>query len=172
MNEAWTMTLRQRRERVLAWLLTLRDEAGGAVTEVAFMMALLGVPLMTGIIYLGTLQHYSIEISNASHAAVMYGMRSSTYASNTSGMTTAARNEASDFGASLTVTPTSYYACSTSEGGTTYTTAAAATTACTLGHSLQFVKVVASGTVTPPGKLAGFAGTVTLSSTSIMEVQE
>jgi hypothetical protein len=101
-------------------------------------------------------------------------MRSATYASNTSGITSAAQAETSDLSSTLSVTPTVFYACSSAIGGTQYTTVSAANTACTGtgNHALEFVQVVASTTITPAGRVTGLAKTFTLSSTSIMEVEE
>jgi Flp pilus assembly protein TadG len=162
------------RRRIRVGWRGMRDDAGGSLVELGLMLSILGVPLMLGVVYMGNLEHYSIEISNAAHSGAMYGMRSSTYASNGTGITTAARNEASDFGTALAVTPTTYYACSNAEGGTTYTTQALATAGCTGtgNHYLEFLQVVVNGSVTPLGKVSGMARTVSLSSTSVMEVQE
>ena len=76
--------------------------------------------------------YFSMEISNAAHAGAMYGMHNSVMAADTTTITTAAKGEASDFvAANVTVTPTSYWACNTAQGGTTYATSAAATAPCT-----------------------------------------
>jgi Flp pilus assembly protein TadG len=173
MSKQFLDRLQRLRRRIRVGCRGMRDDAGGSLVELGFMLSILGVPLMLGVVYMGNLEHYSIEISNAAHAGAMYGMRSSTYASNTSGITTASRNEASDFGTALAVTPTTYYACSNAEGGTTYTTQALAAAGCGTGtHTLEFLQVVATASVTPLGSVSGMASTVSLSSTSVMEVQE
>jgi len=142
--------------------------------EMALMLAIFGIPLLLGTVEAATWVYASIEVSNAAHAGAMYAMTSSTFANDTSGITTAAQQEASDFGANLTVTPTAYYACSAALGGTQYTTQAAATTACTGAgdHPLEFVQVVASAPVTPPIRIPGLPKTFTLNGTSVMEVEE
>jgi len=111
-------------------------------------------------------------VSNAAHAGAEYAMTSATYASDTSYIVTAAQEDASGLGATLNVTPTVFFACSNAIGGTQYTTQSAATSGCTSGHSLEFVQVVASATVTPVLSVPGLAKSVTLSSTSVMEVEE
>ena len=151
-----------------------RGEAGGALTELAFFLAILGVPLLTGTAYFGTLLIDQIDIDNASYSGAMYAMTSATLAEDTSNIQTAAQEDSSRFGTSLTVTPSIFYACSLALGGTQYTTQAAATSACTgsQNHALELVKVVASASATPPVQFRGWPASQTLSSTTIMEVEE
>jgi len=132
------------------------------------------VPVLFGTVEMATFVYGSIEVSNASHAGTMYGMTSSTLAGDTAGMTTAAQAEASDFGTNLTVTPTSYYACSAALGGTQFATQSAASSACTGAgnHTLQFVQVAVSAPVTPPIHCPGLPTTFNLTNTSVMEVEE
>jgi Flp pilus assembly protein TadG len=152
----------------------VREEQGNALIEMALCISLLGMPLLVGTVEIGGMIYTSIEVSNAAHAAAMYGMMSSTFAANSSGMTSAAQNEATDLGSSLLVTPTVYYACSNSIGGTQYTTQSAANTACTNGtnHTLEFVLVNTSVSVTPPIRCPGLPASYTLTGSSTMEVQE
>ncbi len=116
----------------------------------------------------------SIEVQNAASAGAMYGMQSSTYASDATGIATAARNEASGLGSNLTVTPITYYACSQDLGGAQYTTQSAAATACTGSgnHSLQFVQVLTSSNVTSAIHAAGLPASWTVKGQSVMEVEE
>ena len=160
--------------RIAARIRCLCNEAGGALVELAVFLAFLAVPLIAGIAYTGTLLIDQIDIDNAAYAGAMYAMTSSTFAEDTSNIQTAAQEDSSRFGTNLTVTPTIFYACSLALTGTTYTTQAAATTACTggLNHPLELVKVVASASVTPPLKIPGVSASKTLSSTVIMEVEE
>lgn len=150
------------------------QEAGSALIELAVVLALVGIPLLVGTIYTAELLFYDIEVSNAAHAGALYAMRSSTFASDTAGITSAAQAEASDLGTALSVTPVIFYACSSAIDGTHYTTQNAATTACTGGsnHPLQFVQVSTSYAATPFARIAGMQSTVQLTSTSVMEVEE
>jgi Flp pilus assembly protein TadG len=152
----------------------LRSDSGGALVELALVLALFGLPMLCGIADLGVVIYASIEVSNAAHSGALYGMTSSTYASDTSGITTAAQTEAADFGTNLSVTPTAYYVCSSAEGGTQYTTQSAATSACTGSgnHPLEMIKVVVSATVKPPIHLPALPATFTQTGTSVMEVEE
>jgi Flp pilus assembly protein TadG len=151
----------------------LRDESGSALIELAFTLSLVGIPLLLCTVHFSTLLIDSISVANAAHAGAEYGMQSSTNAADGSdGIQTAATEDASGLGTTLTVTPTTFYVCSTAIAGTQYTTAALAATPCTSSHVLEFVKVVASANVTPILSVPGFPNTVNLSSTSIMEVEE
>ena len=151
----------------------LGSERGSSLVETALVISVFGVPLLLGSFDIATLLYGSIEIANAAHAGAMYGMQSASYATQTAQMTTAAQSEASDFGANLTVTPAMYFACSAAQGGTQYTTLAAANTNCTgsAGHTLAYVKVVASAPVSLPFHCCGLPVTVTVSRSSVMEVE-
>jgi Flp pilus assembly protein TadG len=150
------------------------SETGSAVVEVAFVLAVFGPLLILGTAEAGSLVYASIEVSNAAHAGALYGMRSSTYASDTAGMTSAAQQEAVDFGTKLNATPTTFYACSAALGGTQYATQSAATNACTGSgnHALQMVQVNVSMTFTPAIHLPAFASSFSLTATSVLEVAE
>jgi hypothetical protein len=161
--------------RLKSRLRGLGGESGSAMIEVALIWSFLGLPLILGTAEIATVIYDSIEIDNASHAGSAYGGQSITYASNTSGITAAAQNEANDFGTALTVTPTTYYVCANNPTGTQYSGASAqsqATAACTGGsnHAVEFLQVVTSASVTPPFHLPGLATSFPIASTSVMEV--
>lgn len=153
----------------------LSDDSGNAIVELALGISFLILPLMLASTQVAFMVYDSIEISNAAHAGAMYGMFSSTLASDTAGITNAARAEASDFGSGLNVTTTTYYACSASLTGTQYSTSAAASSACpsnASNHYLQFVQVSSSAAVVSPITFPGLPKTWTLTGNSVMEVQE
>jgi hypothetical protein len=150
---------------------------GSALIELALIVALLGTPLALGTSEMGSVVYDSIEISEAANAGAWYGMQSSTFAADTAGITTAAQAEASDFGTKLTVTSSTFYACSLAVGGTRYAGANAlanATSGCTgtTNHPLQFVQVNTSATVTPLVNCPGLAKIFTLGGLSVMEVEQ
>jgi hypothetical protein len=161
---------------MIAWMRKrLTDNAGNAALELAFAFGVFGTPLLLGTSELAMVVYDSIELSNCAHAGAMYGMMSSTFAGDTTGIQNAAQAEASDFGTNVTVTPTTYYACSSAVDGTQYSTQTAAAAACPANasnHYLQFVKVVSSMNINPPVKCPGLPKTLTVSGTSVMEVQE
>jgi Flp pilus assembly protein TadG len=155
----------------------IRGESGNALVELALIFSLVAMPLLIGTAEMGFLIYDSIEVANAAHAGSMYGMLSITYASDVAGMRSAAQAESSDFGTSLSVTPTSYYACSGAVNGTKYTGANAqanAVSACTGGsnHPLEFVQVTTSASITPPVAFPGLPAAFTLTGSSVMEVQQ
>jgi Flp pilus assembly protein TadG len=155
----------------------LRGEQGNALIELAFVFSFLGVPMLIGTADMGFVVYDSIEVTDAAHTAALYGMQSSTYAANSSGMIAAAQANATDFGTNLTVSPTTFYACSNAINGTQYTGSNAqanATAACTGGtnHALEFVQVGTSMTVTPPVHLGKLAKTFTVTGSSVMEVEQ
>jgi Flp pilus assembly protein TadG len=154
--------------------LLCREDCGSALIELALALSLVGLPLLLGTIYTGVLLFDEIEISNAAHAGALYGMQSSTFASDSAGITSATQTEAPDLGTGLSVTPTVFYACSSAIDGTQYSTQSAANTACTGGwnHALEFVQVTATYVATPFASIPGMQRTVTLSSVSVMEVEE
>jgi Flp pilus assembly protein TadG len=163
-----------RRLRLILRARVSRDETGSAMVELGLMLAVLGMPMLLATSYFGVLLLDQIEISNAAHAGAMYAMTSSTFAEDSSNIVAAAQAETNRFGSNLTVSPSIFYACSTAISGTQYSTQALANAACTGGtsHSLEFIQVTASASITPLGSFPGFAKTVTVSSTSIMEVEE
>jgi hypothetical protein len=140
----------------------------------ALCIPLVGAPILIGTVESGMVLYDSIELSNAAHAGTAYGMMSSTFAANSSGMTAAARAEAGDLGSLLNVTPTSYFACSQAIAGTEYATQAAANSGCTgaSNHSLEFVQVTTTAAVAVPFRVPGVPNTFNLSATSVMEVEE
>jgi Flp pilus assembly protein TadG len=160
--------------RVLARRGGFRGDRGSALVEFALVLSFFAMPMLLGTAEMATLIYASIEVSNAAHAGAMYGMMSSTFAGNSAQIIGAAQAEASDFGANLVVTPTSYFACSAALGGTRYTSQTAANTACSGAgnHSLQFIQVAASVPVVLPFRCPGIPSTITLNSSSIMEVEE
>ncbi|MGO9434559.1 MAG: TadE/TadG family type IV pilus assembly protein [Terracidiphilus sp.] len=152
-----------------------RANAGNASVELALVFSVFGAPMMLGTAQVAFLVYDSIEVSNAAHAGAMYGMISSTFAGDSAGIQAAAQGEATDFGTNLTVTPTTYYACSAALGGTQYSTQSAASAACpanATNHYLQFVQVASTASVKSPIEVPGLPKTWTLQGFSVMEVQE
>jgi hypothetical protein len=105
-------------------------------------------------------------------------MQNATDAASSAGITTAAQAEAPEFGSSLTVTPTTFYVCTSAVGGIEYSTGsytqAQASAKCTGtgNHALEFIQVLTSAAATPPVHCPGLAKTFTLGGTSVMEVEQ
>jgi Flp pilus assembly protein TadG len=156
----------------------LDGESGNALVELALVFSLLGIPVLLGTVEMGYVVYDSVEISNAANAGALYGMQNATDAASSAGITTAAQAEAPDFGSSLTVTPTTFYVCTSAVGGAEYSTGsytqAQATAKCsgTGNHALEFIQVLTRATATPPVHCPGLAKTFTLGGTSVMEVEQ
>jgi Flp pilus assembly protein TadG len=152
----------------------LRGVSGSATLEVSFTIGFLLIPMLLGTADLGWTIYNYIEVSNAAHAGAMYGMTSSAMANNTSAIVAAAQADASDIGTNLSVTPTIFYACSASEGGTQYSTQTGANNACSGSgnHPLEFLRVAVSAALTPPIRLPGLPTPFNLTGTSVIEVEE
>ena len=165
-------------QRIAEFMRQLRGDGGDALLELAVLFGVLGVPLLLGTVQMGFLVYDSVEISNGANAGALYGMQDSAHASSSSGITSAARAEAADFGTKLTVTPTTYYACTNAVGGTQYPTSSysktQAQTHCTgTGNvALEFIQVIASASVTPLIQCPGLPTSYTLTDTSVMEVEQ
>lgn len=151
-----------------------RDDAGSALIETAVVLGLFGVPLLLGTVYSSFLLTNYIDVTDAAHAGAIYAMRSATFAEDANGIVTAAQADASHLGTNLSVTSSIYYVCSDSQDGTQYSTQSDASAACTGAstHPLEFVQVTASAPITPPTTFPGMPRTMTLASTSAMEVEE
>ena len=160
----------------------LRNDQGQAQVELAVIFAFLGLPILLGTVQMGILVYDSIEVTNAANAGATYGMSTEAHASSSSAITTAARSEAPDFpGTQLTVTPTYYWACSSTIPGpypiTEYTgtnglTNAKAVCPSGVNHPVPFIQVQTSASVTPFVHWPGLARTFTVSGTALQEVQQ
>jgi len=153
----------------------LRGNEGSAFVELALLLSFFAAPLLMGTAETGFMLYDSIEVENAAHTGAMYGMMSATFAADSTGIQNAAKEEATDLSSNLTVTPTTYYACSAAVDGTQYASQAAATAACSGAgnHGLEFVQVNATAAVPLPIRVPGILpSSVTLSNTSVMEVEE
>jgi len=108
----------QRLSRALA----LCNDCGGALIETALAMPLLSL-LLLGAAEFGLLDYEAIEVSNAAKAGVEYGSSSPSAAVDTTGIQTAAQNDAGNIlnlagRSAVTATETWSYACPSSPGFT------------------------------------------------------
>lgn len=158
---------------VLRIVRALAAESGNAIAELALGVSFLLAPLLLGAAEFGFLVYDAIEVSNAAHAGALYASHSSTFAGDTASIQQIAQMEAGDFGSSLTVTSSTYYACSQNMTGTQYSTSTAAEAACAssaANHNLLFVKVTTTAPFAPPVRIPGTPATWNLTSSSVMEV--
>jgi Flp pilus assembly protein TadG len=73
---------------------SLSSEAGQALAELALTMSFLLLPLFLGAVEFARVSYVAIEVANAAKAAAQYGGQNSTTAADTTGMQTAAINDA------------------------------------------------------------------------------
>jgi Flp pilus assembly protein TadG len=145
--------------------ITTRGEVGGAMVELALIMPVF-TALMLGAGEFATLEYAAIETSHAARAGVAYGSQSSTTASDTAGMQTAATNDGSNI-TGLTATAKQFWSCSNAPS-----TQSSSPPTCTTGnHILNYVQVQTSATITPAIQVPGLPASYTVQGLAIMRVQ-
>ena len=125
-----------------------RNLRGAALVEYAIAIPVL-MFLLIGLIEVGRLAYFTIEVGNAAHAGAQYGALSMSNAADTTGMQNAAKDDGQNSIANLTAV--GQYVCACWDG-TTQTpsppTHAACGTACTgTGRSITYAQVSATGTI-------------------------
>src|SRR6202035_1951270 len=83
--------------------ISVRDDIGQALVELALMLPIFLV-LIWGGVEVGRLAYADIEISNAARAGVAYAMQSNAFASNSTGIQNAAKQDAPEI-TNLVVSP-------------------------------------------------------------------
>jgi Flp pilus assembly protein TadG len=192
MSRAITDDIRGCWKGILARCAGLLGESGQALVENALVISFLGIPLLCGTFDMATLIYGNIEVANAAHAGAIYGMLTVADATDTTGITNAAEAELKpDFAAAITagtviVTPSIFYVCSNAQSitktgnsygfTTTYSTLTAARAVCASGtatnHPLEYIQVQVQAPLTLPFHCCGLPNPVTLSSTSMAEVED
>jgi Flp pilus assembly protein TadG len=92
-----------------------RRESGQTLLEVALIIPVL-LLLLIGIIEIGRLAYYRIEVSNAARAGAQFGAQNLADAADQPDITTAAQNDAPDIASTLSIT--SQQQCATSASAT------------------------------------------------------
>jgi Flp pilus assembly protein TadG len=128
-----------------------KSQAGGALVEFAICIPLLML-ILIGLIEIGRLTYFGIQVGNAARAGAQYGALS--YA-NTSGsnMQIAAQNDGRNSVANLQTTANYVCACWNATAGA-MTPAAPSVAACSVpcstgGHIVTYAQVTVSGTMRP-----------------------
>jgi Flp pilus assembly protein TadG len=121
------------------------DQRGLALVEFALVLPLLSM-LLIGLIEIGRLTYFSIEVGNAAHAGAFYGASDPTHT--TGGMVSAARADAVNIS---TQTPTAnyVYACwnAATQTSTPATPSPTHTTCSSGGNSVTYAQVSVTGTI-------------------------
>jgi Flp pilus assembly protein TadG len=142
-----------------------RGDAGAAMSELVIIAPLL-LLLLLGLVEAGRAGNLALTVAGAARAGVQYGAQNHTTAADTTGMQTAATNDANLTGVSAVAT--TYCQC---EDLTASTCGLAG--ACASNHQNTYVKVVVTGTETSLLNYAALpAGlrTVSIQDTAIMRV--
>ncbi len=134
-------------------------EAGQALVETAVIFPIL-ITLLLGTVELARVVYAAIEVSNAARAGAQYGAQSGFTASDTTGIATAATNDA----ANLTgLTVTSSYSCVCSDGSAS----TCQPTDCTNSRIEQTLTVNTQATIDPIIHIHGLPTTYTLKGQAI-----
>jgi Flp pilus assembly protein TadG len=158
------------------WLASLlssyRSQAGQTLLELALLLPIF-LLLALGVIEFGRYAYIGILVGNAARAGAAYGMQSLPQSVDTTGITTAAGNDFTNNGQSLTnLAVSSTVACGCDGSGTV---AAASCTgvgagSCAAGHWVVVLSVTASGTFSSLFNYPGIPASITVSRTSTMRV--
>jgi Flp pilus assembly protein TadG len=146
-----------------------RADSGGALAELALSAGIFA-SLLIAITELGRYAYYSILVANAASAGVQYGAQTLETADDTSGMATAAENDAGAGVLSATPTASNYCECYPSPG-TSIT--CSANPGCTgSNHEVYYVKVSVTGTYNSLFHYPGVPTSITVSRTAVMRVTQ
>ncbi len=142
-----------------------RYQAGQALVEMAVLTPLL-LLLVIGIIELGRLAYYAIEVSNAARAGVQYGSQNLVTADDNAGMQLAGQQDAPDI-TGLAATATHYCACASGGGSTCLSTDCPSP-----DHRLVYVQVNTTGTLQTLFNYPGIGSSFTVSGHAVMRVAQ
>jgi Flp pilus assembly protein TadG len=137
------------------------SDAGQALVETALSMSLL-VPLLIGAAEFARAAYASIEVSNAARAAVQYGAQNGVTAADTTGMQTAATNDAPNIALGTTTVSTSYIC---SDG----TASTGLNTDCANSHIEEILTVTTTTSFDPLIYLPGIPKTFTLTGRAVQK---
>jgi Flp pilus assembly protein TadG len=138
-------------------------EAGQSLVETALFVPIMLIAVLVTA-DLGRACYAAIEVADAARAGVQYGAQSVVTAADTSGMQTAAKNDAADLSA-LNVSATSFCACV--DGSQVN----CITGTCSSGTPGTYVQVTTSTTFTPLIDYPGLPSSIPLGDTAVMRVQ-
>jgi Flp pilus assembly protein TadG len=137
------------------------NDSGQALVESALVLPLLSIVLI-GATEFALVAYAAIEVSNAAKAGVQYGAQNGAAASDTSGIATAASNDAANV---TGLTTTSSYSCVCSDGSAS----TCQPTDCANSHIEEILTVNTQATYSPPIHLPGFSGPYTLKGQAIQK---
>lgn len=139
----------------------MRSSAGGSLVELALVLPVF-LLLLVGAVDCGQAYYESIEVAGAAHAAAMYGSQNPT---DTTGMTSAAQDDAPNVPNLSVTTPT--YGCECADG-TGYSASCSSLPSCPSNNAVYRVKVTVTATYTPIFPWPGIPSSMSLSSSASM----
>jgi Flp pilus assembly protein TadG len=138
-------------------------ESGQSLAELALLLPVLLITVM-GIIEISRVGYFSMEVANAARAGVQYGAQNSATASDSTGMQTAAMNDAANISG---LTATGSHSCKCSDGSST----ACLSNTCSSGtRLLEYVTVTTTVTINSLYKYPGIPQTFALNGASTERV--
>ena len=143
------------------WFHRLRDERGGSLVEMAFVLPLFPL-LLFGAVDFARAFYISDEIAGAAQAAAAYGSQNPT---DTTGIQNAAQDDAPNVPSLSVGTPTSGCECL---DGSHYGAVCPTTATCGGNNTVQRVNVTVTGTYSPLIPWPGVPSTMRLSSSAAM----
>lgn len=145
-------------------------EAGVALIEFALALPIL-MMLLIGLIEIGRLTYFTIEVGNAAHAGAQYASLNPNNAADNTAITAAVTQDGQNTISALTVVPQRICGC---WNGTTETalTSAQCTSTCVSGHLVSYVQVTVTGSINALFNYAalGLPNAWTVSRTATMRV--
>jgi Flp pilus assembly protein TadG len=154
--------LRTKGIRVPLCLRGLGNESGDALIELALSLTLL-TTMIIGTAEGAFLAYSAIEVSNAAHAGAAYGSEDHATADDTTGMQTAATQDAPNVSG---ISATSSRFCKCSNGAASM----CSVNDCSGMRIIEYVQVNTTATVSPTIKLPGTPSTYTFTGQAIMRV--
>jgi len=142
----------------------LRGEHGASLVEMAILLPLFPL-LLFGVIDFARAYYLQIEIAGAAHAGAIYGSQNPT---DTTGMQTAAQDDAPNVPSLSVGTPTYGCECATDTTGSTYSANCSTTPTCSTSNVVYRVNVKVTGTYTPIFPWPGIPSSISFSSSAAM----
>jgi Flp pilus assembly protein TadG len=159
-----TVTTLHRSKRKTIWHLRarVRNEQASALVELAILLSLFSL-MLVGAFEIAMAAYTSIEVSNAALAGVQYGAQSAATAGDTTGIQTAATNDAPNITLGTT-TVTESCICSDGSAST------CKPTDCSGSNIETILKVQTQATFTPAIKVPGLPASFTLNGEAVQKV--
>lgn len=148
-----------KRSRIASYLAA---ERGTSLIEMALLLPFF-LLLLLGAVDFGRALYLMIEVTDAAHAAALYGSR---YPTDTTGMQSAAQNDAPNVPNLSVGTPT--WGCECPDGTNYSASTSCSSISCTTSTKVYRVNVTVTGTYTPVIAWPGIPASMSLSSSASM----